>query len=116
MNFVLVLDCAGGETIAELAIHDSGGLLHRVDLSPEGKRLTTTDRNGFLEIWRLRPAPALEARVALPTGALTASMNLGSAFVLATEGGRIVKLELAGKATSAAADAPMRNFANHKRP
>jgi hypothetical protein len=91
---VPVGDGNSATTHAALAVHDSGGMLHRVDFSPCGERLTTTDRHGFLEVWRLKPTPMLETRVALPMGALTGYCNLGSSFVLATEGGRILKYEL----------------------
>jgi hypothetical protein len=91
---VPVGDGNSATTHAALAVHDSGGMLHRVDFSPCGERLTTTDRHGFLEVWRLKPTPMLETRVALPMGALTGYCNLGSSFVLATEGGRIMKYEL----------------------
>jgi hypothetical protein len=90
----IVLDCESGNTVAALPIHESGSLLHRVDFSPQADQLTTTDRNGLFEIWRLEPGSVLETRVALPFGALTACSNLGSSFVFATEGGRLIRLEL----------------------
>jgi hypothetical protein len=102
---VLLLDHAAGNVIAELPIHDSNGMLHRVDFSPEGDRLTTTDRNGFFEIWRLQPDPMLEARVALPMGAFTAYLNLGASFVVATEGGRVMRLELKLRGSASRAEA-----------
>jgi WD40 repeat protein len=90
----LLIEGSSGRLLHELSIHNSGGLIHRTDFAPGGQSFMTTDRHGFCEYWDIGGKPNLGVRVALPVGAVMAYCNLGSSFVLATEGGRIMKFEL----------------------
>lgn len=89
-----------GARLGQLCIHDSGGMLHVVSLSGDGRTLAALDRHGFCELWELVPEPKLRVRMALPYGALMALCNTGRGIAVATECGRVIRLSIAARETS----------------
>ena len=89
-----------GARLGQLRIHDSGGMLHVVSLSGDGRTLAALDRHGFCELWELAPEPTLRVRMALPYGALMALCNTGRGIAVATECGRVIRLSIAARETT----------------
>lgn len=95
---VVLIRGTDGARIGNLRIHDSGGMLHVVSLSADGRSLAALDRNGFCELWQLEPAPKLRIRMALPYGALMALCNTATDIAVATECGRVMQLSIEARA------------------